>query len=188
MPEPGESAVDAAAVAGRGLGLIVLSVLTWKVLAQGLSYQGGGVLGFMHGIDLVFHEAGHVIFGFFGEFLAVLGGSLTQVLIPVIATVAFVRTGQWASAAVTLFWTGQSLTDVAIYAADGRAKALPLLADGLIHDWNYLLGRLGLLQSAETVGRLIFALGSLTMLAALVLLGLDTWQRWNAPPRSPEPA
>ena len=82
MSEPGESAVDAAAVAGRGLGLVVLSVLTWKVLAQGLSYQPGGVLGFIHGIDLIFHEAGHVIFGFFGQFLAVLGGSLMQVLIP----------------------------------------------------------------------------------------------------------
>jgi len=30
------------------------------------------------------------------------------------------------------------------------------LAEGLIHDWNYILGRLGLLGSAETVGRLIF--------------------------------
>ena len=138
------------------------------------------MLAFIHGIDLVFHEAGHVIFGFFGEFLAVLGGSLMQVLIPVIATAAFVRTGQWASAAVTLFWTGQALTDVAIYAADGRARALPLLAEGLIHDWHYLLGRLGLLQSAESIGRAIFALGALTMIASLVLLGLDTLRCWNA--------
>ena len=146
------------------------------------------MLAFIHGIDLVFHEAGHVIFGFFGEFLAVLGGSLMQVLIPVIATAAFVRTGQWASAAVTLFWTGQALTDVAIYAADGRARALPLLAEGLIHDWHYLLGRLGLLQSAESIGRAIFALGALTMIASLVLLGLDTLRCWNAsasPVKSP---
>ena len=138
------------------------------------------MLAFIHGIDLVFHEAGHVIFGFFGEFLAVLGGSLMQVLIPVIATAAFVRTRQWASGAVTLFWTGQALTDVAIYAADGRARALPLLAEGLIHDWHYLLGRLGLLQSAESIGRAIFALGALTMIASLVLLGLDTLRCWNA--------
>ena len=186
MPERDDGA-RIAAVAGRGLGLVMLVVLTWKVLAQGLSIQGGGLLAFIHGIDLVFHEAGHVLFGFFGEFLAVLGGSLTQVLMPVIATVAFLRTRQWASAAVTLFWTGQSLTDVAIYAADGRAKALPLLAEGLIHDWNYLLGRLGLLQSAEIVGRLIFALGALTMLAALLLLGLETLRCWNAPPAPPEP-
>ena len=128
----------------------------------------------------MFHEAGHVIFGFFGEFLAVLGGSLTQVLMPVIATVAFLRTRQWASAAVTLVWTGQSLTDVAIYAADGQARALPLLAEGLIHDWGYILGRLGLLQSTETVGRLLFALGALTMLAGLSLLGLEVLRCWNA--------
>ena len=150
-------------------------------MAQGLTFRGGGISGFIHGIDLVFHEAGHVIFGFFGEFIAVLGGSLNQVLMPLIATIAFLRTRQWASAAVTLWWTGQSLTDVvAIYAADGRAKALPLLAEGLIHDWGYILGRLGLRQSAETVGRVIFALGALTMLAALALLALDLLRCWNA--------
>ena len=171
----------AGGLAGHALGLLILLGLTWQVMAQGLKFQGGGVLGFLHGVDLVFHEAGHVIFGFFGEFLAVLGGSLTQVLVPAIATAAFLRTRQWASAAVTLFWTGQSLTDVAIYAADGWAKALPLLAEGLIHDWNYLLGRLGLLQSAETVGRLISGLGALTMLAALLLLALELLRRWNAP-------
>src|SRR5207249_7346777 len=81
--------------------------------------------------------------------------SLNQVLVPLIATIAFLRTRQPAAATVTLWWTGQSLTDVAIYAADGRAKALPLLAEGLIHDWGYILGRLGLRQSAETVGRVI---------------------------------
>jgi hypothetical protein len=80
-----------------------------------------------------------------------------------------------------LFWTGQSLTDVAIYAADGRARALPLLAEGLIHDWHYILGRLGLLRSAEIIGHAIFALGALTMVASLLLLGLDTLRCWNAP-------
>ena len=150
-------------------------------MAQGLTFRGGGISGFIHGIDLVFHEAGHVIFGFFGEFIAVLGGSLNQVLMPLIATIAFLRTRQPASATVTLWWTGQSLTDVAIYAADGRAKALPLLAEGLIHDWHYLLGRLGLLPSAEIIGRAIFALGALTMVASLLLLGLDTLRCWNAP-------
>lgn len=183
-----EEGVRIAGVASRGLGLLLLLILTWKVLAQGLSLPDAGVLAFIHGIDLVFHEAGHVIFGFCGEFLAVLGGSVTQVLMPVIATVAFLRTRQWSSAAVTLFWTGQALTDVAIYAADGRANALPLLAEGLIHDWNYILGRLGLLRSAESIGRAIFVLGAFTMLVALLLLALDTLRCWNAPAAPPEPA
>jgi len=135
VPERAES-VRVAGVAGRGLGLVILLILAWKVLAQGLTFQGG--------------------------------------------------TRQWASAAVTLVWTGQSLTDVAIYAADGRAEALPRLAEGLIHHWNFVLGRLGLLQSAETIGRLIFGVGLLTMLAALLLLALDLLRRWNAPPAPAE--
>ena len=91
-----------APVIGRAVGLAVLLVLTLKVLGQGLAMAQGGVLWFLHGVNLIFHEAGHVIFGFFGEFIAVLGGSLNQVLIPLIAAVAFLRTRQWASAAATL--------------------------------------------------------------------------------------
>jgi hypothetical protein len=87
----------------------------------------------------------------------------------------FVARKDLGSAAVTLFWTGESLADVAVYVADGRAMALPLLADGLIHDWNFVLGNLGLLYAAESLGRLTFGLGALTMLAALALLGWDAW-------------
>jgi len=35
---------------------VTLLFLAWKVLAPGLSVPGGGVLSFIHGIDLVFHE------------------------------------------------------------------------------------------------------------------------------------
>jgi hypothetical protein len=167
------------AIIGRAVGLALLLVLTLKVLSQGLAMAPGGVLWFLHGVNLVFHEAGHVIFGFFGQFVAVLGGSLNQVLVPAICVVAFLRTRQRASAAVALFWTGQSLADVAVYAADGRAMALPLFAEGLIHDWNYIWGRLGLLHLAEGLGRLLFGLAALTMLAALGLLGLDLLRAWN---------
>lgn len=172
----------AVAVIGRAGGLVILLVLTLKVLALGLAMAQGGVLGFLHGVNLVFHEAGHLIFGFFGRFIAVAGGSFNQVLVPAVCVGAFLRTRQWASAAVALFWTGQSLCDVAVYAADGRAMALPLLAEGLLHDWNYILGTLGLLQRAEAVGRLLFGAGALLMLGALALLGLDLLRAWNAPP------
>jgi len=57
---------------------------------------------------------------------------------------------------------------------------LPLLAEGLIHDWNDILGRLGLLGSAETVGRLIFGAGALAV-AALLLLALEVLRCWSAP-------
>ena len=167
------------AVAGRAVGLLLLLWVAFRVLGQGVTLAPGGPVTFLHGVNLVFHEAGHVIFGFFGRFVAVLGGSLNQVLIPAVCVIAFLHTRQRASAAVALFWTGQSLADVAVYAADGRAMALPLLAEGLIHEWNYHLGVTGLLHRAEAIGRLMFGAGALLMLGALAFLALDLLRAWG---------
>jgi hypothetical protein len=82
---------------------------------------------FLHLPDLVFHEAGHLIFGVFGRFMSVLGGSLLQFLIPVVAAVAFVRQEEKFSAAVCAWWAGQNLVDLAPYIADARSLRLVLL-------------------------------------------------------------
>ena len=158
---------------GRAGGLVVLLVLGLMIVARGLTPSSGGVLAFVHLIDLVFHEAGHVIFGVFGRFLGVLGGSLNQVLIPAVCTGYFLWHRQPAAAAVTLFWTGESITDVAIYVADGRDMALPLLAEGLIHDWNWILSELSLRNQAPVLGRVVFAAGVALLAAALGLLAAD---------------
>ena len=45
---------------------------------------------FIHTVNLVFHEAGHVIFAIFGNrTLTILGGSLNQLLIPFIVLITF---------------------------------------------------------------------------------------------------
>jgi hypothetical protein len=158
---------------GRLAGLLVLLVLGVLIGRRGLTPADGGVLAFVHLVDLVFHEAGHVIFGVLGRFPGVLGGSLNQVLIPAVCTGYFLRHRQPAAAAVTLFWTGESLTDVAIYVADGRDMALPLLAEGLVHDWNWILSELSLRDGAPAIGRAVFAAGVAVLVAALALLGVD---------------
>jgi len=157
----------------RGVGLVILLGLAVMIVTRGLTPSPGGVLAFAHLIDLVFHEAGHVIFGFFGQFLGVLGGSLNQVLIPALCTGYFLRHRQRAAAAVTLFWTGESLADVAIYVADGREMALPLLAEGLTHDWNWILSELSLRNQALPLGRAVFAVAVIVLASAIVLLAID---------------
>lgn len=157
----------------RGGGLVVLVVLGLMIVGRGLTPSAGGVLVFVHLIDLVFHEAGHVIFGVFGRFLGVLGGSLNQVLIPAICTGYFLWHRRTAAAAVTLFWMGESVTDVAIYVADGRDMALPLLAEGLIHDWNWILSALSLRNQASPLGRAVFVAGVALLVAAVALLAAD---------------
>ncbi|MCL6614342.1 MAG: GYF domain-containing protein [Firmicutes bacterium] len=121
---------------------------------------------FLDWVDLPFHEAGHVLFGIFGEFIGFLGGTIMQLLIPAVVTFSFARAGKVIGVRFALFWLGQSFLNVARYAADARAVDLPLI--GGMHDWNYLLGRLDLLQYDATVGAFFTTLGGLSFLAATV--------------------
>lgn len=127
---------------------------------------------FLHLPDLVFHEAGHVIFLPLGQFMTVLGGSLMQVLVPVILTGAFVRQQQPFSAAVCAWWAGQNLVDLAPYIADARALQLVLLggqtgAEVEGHDWEFILTRLGALHHDRTLGLSAHYCGLLLMIAAI---------------------
>lgn len=173
-------AASSAALA-RAAGLAALLVLGLMIVARGLTPSPGGVLAFVHLVDLVFHEAGHVIFGLLGRFPGVLGGSLNQVLIPAICTGHFLWHGQRAAAAVALFWTGESITDVAIYVADGRDMALPLLAEGLVHDWNWILSELSLRNHAPALGRAVFAVGVIVLAGAVALLAADLLRTLGRP-------
>jgi hypothetical protein len=124
---------------------------------------------FLDRVDLVFHEAGHLIFGVFGEFIGILGGSLMQILIPAIVTGYFILYNQRWSGMVTLFWVGQSLFNVSVYVKDARAQALPLLGgEDVLHDWNWLLGRLHLLRWDQAIGVLIYIAGLLAVVASVV--------------------
>jgi hypothetical protein len=80
----------ASGVSGAVAGLLALLVLGAMVLARGLTPPESGVVAFLHLVNLVFHEAGHVIFGVLGRFLGILGGSLNQVLTPAICAGYFV--------------------------------------------------------------------------------------------------
>src|SRR5438876_3982110 len=99
------------------------------------------------GVNLVIHEAGHIVFRPFGEFLMIAGGSLFQVIMPAVFVGYFCYQRQFYSAALVLFWVGESILNVSVYAADSVAQQLPLLGGpDSIHDWNYLLTRLNLLS------------------------------------------
>jgi len=120
-------------------------------------------------VNLVFHEAGHTIFGFFGELIGILGGSLMQVLIPALVTGYFILDAQRWSGMVTLFWVSQSLFNVSVYVRDARAQTLPLLGgEDTIHDWNWLLGRLGLLSWDQTIGGAIYTAGLLALAVSIL--------------------
>jgi hypothetical protein len=131
------------------------------------------VSSFMHLLHLPFHEAGHILFSPFGEFMTALGGSLLQVAIPAVCAVAFLRQRDDPfGAAVCGWWTGESLVDLAPYIADARSLQLMLLggpADEIEgHDWEFILETLGWLRFDQSLGRAAFVAGGTVMVTALV--------------------
>lgn len=147
-----------------------LAYWTWQFARTPISADAMDA--FLHLPDLVFHEAGHLIFSPFGEFMTMAGGSVMQVLVPVVAAIAFVRQDQPFGAAICVWWAGQNLVDLAPYIADARALQLVLLggrtgAEVEGHDWEFILTRLRLLHRDQAIGRTAHALGILIMAGSL---------------------
>jgi hypothetical protein len=129
---------------------------------------------FLDLVDLPIHETGHLLFRPFGEFMMVAGGSLFQIIVPAIFAGYFLWNKKYYSAAIVLFWVGQSVLNVFVYAADSVTMQIVLTSgltgsEGSFHDWNYILTRTGLINSTRKVAGLIRFLGTLTIIAAGIL-------------------
>lgn len=170
---------------GRALFLLVLAYYGWFYISLSVSRSqtSASLVGYILGMaNLVFHEAGHIILIPLGSFLSTLGGSLFQVLIPLVCLVAFLRQRDAFAAAVMLWWTGQNFIDVAPYIGDATAQRLILLGGVTgrdvpgYHDWNNLLTRLDLLAWDQTLASAADLAGSVLIVAAL---GWAGWLLWR---------
>jgi hypothetical protein len=148
----------------RRLGALALGgYVLW--LAFGYRYH------FLDGVNLLVHEAGHVLFSPLGETMAVAGGTIMQLAFPVVFAYSFWSRKRRFAAAVCGVWAAESLMYTARYLGDARRQELPLIG-GHIHDWNYLLGRAGLLERAEGLGTGLHILASLLALTFV-------WLAWK---------
>jgi len=126
----------------------------------------------LDGVNLVAHEAGHLFFIWFGEFIHVIGGTIGQLFVPAAFTVYFFVRREFYSSAVTLFWTGQNFLGISVYIKDAQAMALPLISVGggeeVVHDWNYILSRLGLLRWDQAIGNTVYVSGIVIMIVSVI--------------------
>lgn len=172
-----------AAIVGRAILWLILAWLFVRFTTHSVASNYAGS-SFLHLVNLVFHEAGHILFGFLPRFFTVLGGSLTQVLIPLVVLVAFWRRRDFFAASVGLWWAGQNLVDLAPYINDARDLQLVLLggrtgAEVEGHDWEYLLQTLNLMTWDHRLARLAHAIGVLVMLGALVWGAREIHRSWR---------
>jgi hypothetical protein len=177
-------------VALRAFGWVLMAIWALRLLL--LPVAAPEVMdSFLHWIHIPFHEAGHMVFSPFGEFLHILGGTLGQLLVPLVVMGAFLRQEEPFGAAFGCWWLGASLIDCAPYIDDARARVLPLLSgvtgqeDWEGHDWFQLLSRTGQLRHDHLLARAFWLAGALLLLAALAW-GAYVLGRQARPERRPD--
>lgn len=131
-----------------------------------------------HAIILPIHESGHMIFMAFGEMLHAAGGSIFQILFPLIFAGYFFRRGDRWAATIPLWFAGVSAVDIVGYIKDAPIGEMELI--GGEHDWSYILGETRWMHASARIGDAVLHFGGTLMVAALVL---GIW--WHARP-SPE--
>ena len=164
--------------AGRVSVFLILFVWGWMFVLKPVSANYAGQ-SFLHLVNLPFHEAGHLFFQFLGRWMTSLGGTLGQLLIPLICLSTFLlKSRDPFGAAACLWWFGENFLDIAPYINDARKGDLMLLggvtgseADYGYHDWEYILGEIGLLRYDQTFARLAHGLGVLLILLSLSWAG-----------------
>jgi Zn-dependent membrane protease YugP len=143
--------------------LIILPIAVYFVLNRG-HYT------LIDNADLVIHEAGHAVFSIFGRFIYTLGGTLMQIILPSIIVWYFLINRYLTGTQFGLLWLGQNLVNISVYAADARARILPLLGGNKVyHDWNWILSKTGLLEYDSEVGIIFFSLAIIIFLITIFL-------------------
>jgi hypothetical protein len=166
-------AVLLAAIAFYGARLALMDIPSWEM--------GSSLI---HLPMVPIHEFGHILFRPLGEFMTLLGGSLFQVLLPLIFGGIFVvKNRDPFAAAVMLWWAGVAVMDVAPYVYDAFKPQHVLLTgrtgDNGAHDFIDVLGDLGLLHKAQPIGRGVHAFGFLVMVTALAWGAWIAWQQYR---------
>ncbi len=125
----------------------------------------------MDNLTLIIHEAGHTLLGIFGwRLLTILGGTLFQMLIPLLIVIYGWQNRKILTTQLALFWLGFSWLDTAAYCADAFHRQMPLLGNlpKSAHDFYNILSTLNLLEQYKFIAWIIFAIGLIILVISVL--------------------
>lgn len=135
---------------------------------------------FIDNANLVVHEGGHALFGWFGAKIGIMGGTLLQLLVPFLLAAYFFFHRQLSGFVFCAFFFFENFLYTATYMADARAEALPLVSVGdsdyIEHDWNTMFGWWGLLRHDTQIAGFVRMLGWIGMMGVVAWLGWCYWR------------
>ena len=171
---------------GRVILFLVIFIWGWKFILTPMTSNAAGN-SFLHLVNLPFHEAGHIFFRLFGRWMTSLGGTLGQLLIPLVCLLALlIKYRNSFGASVALWWLAESFMDIAPYINDARNGRLMLLggitgreADYGYHDWEFILNEIGLLRYDHVLAHIGQGFGILLMLVSFAWAGYLLFKQYK---------
>jgi hypothetical protein len=155
------------------LGKLILALAAAAVVFLVELTSQEGWVPILDSLNLVFHEAGHPLFGLFGVTIGFLGGTLMQLLVPLLVLGSCWYKRETVAIGLAGLWFFQNFLNIARYMADARTQELPLVGGGE-HDWATLFGQWGLLAQDTAIAGAMKTLGWIGMVCCV---GWLIW-RW----------
>lgn len=163
----------------------LIAWITFYVGFLGYAFSAHGGFLFIDSANLVVHEGGHNLFGWFGDTIGLWGGTLLEWLVPLVLATYFFAQRQVAGFAFCLFFFFENWLYTATYMADARAQELPLVTTGdpdfVEHDFHAIFSQLGVLAYDTKIAAVVRILGWCGMLASV------GWLVWRVRSRSVAP-
>lgn len=137
------------------------------------AFRSGEFL-FIDHVNLIVHEAGHLLFEWLGTGLALWGGTILQLFVPAALAAHFAWRGELPGAIVCLFFFFENFLYISTYMADARVQALPLVTVGDpemgVHDWFAIFSSLHLLPYDQSIAHVVRVVGWMGMGGSVGLL------------------
>ena len=136
------------------------------------------VVDFLHSINLLVHEAGHVVFQ--------ITGNRVIISMPLIFCFAlWIKPRDLFGASIGLWWSFENMMDVVPYVADALPMKL-LLINGVtgaespygFHDWNYILTELGYIIYYEEIAHTLAIISKIGIAVSILWAAWSLWYYW----------
>lgn len=148
------------------------------LLYAAASHSGFLIIDF---VNLMIHEGGHFFFSWFGETMHILGGTLGELIVPLLCAMFFWWKREATAVAFCSFWFFENFLYIGTYMSDSRTAALPLVGGADEGDWTILLTQWNVLIHDQQIGGTTRTLGWLGMLATVA------WLAWRIYRSAPAP-
>jgi hypothetical protein len=160
------------------------------IFVQLLGFKLGGdmpfVIAVMHSFDFILHEMAHMLTIFLPDIMTAAAGSFSELFLGVLLIWGAFKGKTYFASLFCFLWFMLSCQSTADYMSDARSEQLPLVNFDVsgaapIHDWNFVFGKLGLLEQDKLIGGTIGVIGIIAGAIGVILAGWVIYKMIGAP-------